>query len=501
MPAFSPETRPLRAVIYCRVSSDPTGQQLSVTSQEQYCRGFASERGIEIIRVFVDNDIGASPHSLKERPDFRRMTTWLQSAQVDMLIAWTSNRTTRNTREYLDLRDLCAERGILYSYSGSVYDMRNPSDRFKTGLDALLGEHGADEIHANVLRGKESAARAGRPAGKLLWGTIRKFDKHRAYLGTFTDPELENVLNWMWMARWRRHVPKYRIARVLTRARVLTPRPPLLNLPKEMPKDEKRRLREAAWPNHPWTPEAVDRVFKNPAYAGFQVHKGQIIGRSDWSGVVSPEVWQDVQDYDREANKHLNRDRTLKHLQTGIMRCGLCDGKMQRGLSRKVQTLTCRACGGVSLPMDVADQAVEDLLVLRFAKPDILALLRPADNEDRVSAATAKHRALVDRLKKIERAAIAGDAFDEEFLEQARAELKPQIAAAAEAMKPPRPLPEWASKLAVPDPRPVWKRMPIETKRDVVRTMLTLVGLPVGRIGKTKVPIQKRMRIDWRELP
>ena len=51
---------------------------------------------------------------------------------------------------------LCAERGVLWSYGGKLYDLSNGDDRFGTGLDALLAEKEADQISERVLRGKRA---------------------------------------------------------------------------------------------------------------------------------------------------------------------------------------------------------------------------------------------------------------------------------------------------------------------------------------------------------
>jgi site-specific DNA recombinase len=47
------------AAIYCRISNDADGRMLGVTRQERSCRWLAAQRGLDVAKVFVDNDSSA----------------------------------------------------------------------------------------------------------------------------------------------------------------------------------------------------------------------------------------------------------------------------------------------------------------------------------------------------------------------------------------------------------------------------------------------------------
>src|SRR5205814_9756357 len=115
---------------------------------------------------------------------------FLIAGGADVLVMWEGSRAQRDLRDFLALRDLCAERGIGYSYSGRLYDMNRTDDRFSTGLDALLAEREADVTRDRVLRGMRAAVAKGRPHGKLLYGYRRGYADDGQCLRPIPHPEL-----------------------------------------------------------------------------------------------------------------------------------------------------------------------------------------------------------------------------------------------------------------------------------------------------------------------
>jgi hypothetical protein len=61
-----------RAVIYCRISVDSTGEAAGVRRQEADCRTYCKRTRTEVVEVMTDNDISASTYSRKARPGYRR---------------------------------------------------------------------------------------------------------------------------------------------------------------------------------------------------------------------------------------------------------------------------------------------------------------------------------------------------------------------------------------------------------------------------------------------
>lgn len=136
--------------------------------QESECRQTCASRGWTVRKVYSDNSIGASRHSLKDRPQWKKLKAELRAG--DVLVVWEASRTNRDLEEFVELRNLCAELQVPLSYAGRVLDLSLGDDRFTGGLDALIAERESEQIRTRVLRGKRRAAAEGLPFGRPPWG-------------------------------------------------------------------------------------------------------------------------------------------------------------------------------------------------------------------------------------------------------------------------------------------------------------------------------------------
>ncbi len=158
-----------RAVIYTRVSSDPPGKQgRSVAEQERECRAVCERNGWDVACVVEDNDVSASRWSKKERPGYKRLSEILLPG--DVLVCWEASRATRKMGEYAELRDLCAERGVLWCFSGALLDPSKPGDRLSSVVAAAFSEHESDLIVERVRRAQRANAQEGKAHGKVPFG-------------------------------------------------------------------------------------------------------------------------------------------------------------------------------------------------------------------------------------------------------------------------------------------------------------------------------------------
>src|ERR1700733_2968074 len=96
---------PVRAAIYCRISSDRDGEALGVERQQEDCRELAERLGSEGAQgdVFVDNDISASTLSNKPRPEYEAMLRAVRAGQLDAILAYSNSRLTRRPAEWITL--------------------------------------------------------------------------------------------------------------------------------------------------------------------------------------------------------------------------------------------------------------------------------------------------------------------------------------------------------------------------------------------------------------
>lgn len=103
-----------RAVLYIRVSTDE--QSASIEAQREACTRLARQRGYEIVREYVDENVsGAIP--IDKRPALKRALKALAEDQADRLIVSKLDRLARNVRVALEIDEDYAQHhgwGILF---------------------------------------------------------------------------------------------------------------------------------------------------------------------------------------------------------------------------------------------------------------------------------------------------------------------------------------------------------------------------------------------------
>ena len=86
----------LKCVIYCRVSSSTQrGEGISLDIQEEKCRAYALEHGMEIKRVWVVDE----PASKTGRISFNAMLQFIQENEIQHVLVTDTDRLQRNKRD------------------------------------------------------------------------------------------------------------------------------------------------------------------------------------------------------------------------------------------------------------------------------------------------------------------------------------------------------------------------------------------------------------------
>lgn len=119
-PTPTPDDKPSRAVLYCRISDDPHDKQVGVKDQEKQLRELARRLGWGVGSVVVENDTSAFKRKKVTLPDgrramrvfrpaWRRMLDDLSSGRADGLMAVDLDRACRDPRDLEDLIDVIEE--------------------------------------------------------------------------------------------------------------------------------------------------------------------------------------------------------------------------------------------------------------------------------------------------------------------------------------------------------------------------------------------------------
>lgn len=433
----------MRAVIYTRVSNDQSGHSRSTADQERECRQVCESNGWPVAHVLCDNDIGASRWSSKDRPAYRKLADLLQPG--DVLVTWEASRAQRDLGAYLQLRDLCAERGVQWCYSGRLHDLTTGDDRFTTGLDALLAEKEAEQIRERVLRGKRASAAAGRPAGRPPYGYVQVRDTTTGRTVSWEpDPDRAPVVQEA-AKRLLAGEALYAVCRDFT---------------------------ERGVPGNSgvWVPARLRTMLSSPSYAGLRSHQGRVVGKAEWPALISPDDHRQLLALFADPTRRSTSDWSVKHLLSGIALCGICGATMRYfgPKSSASPSYVCERRSCVRRRAAYVDDLVTETLL------DYLETVHPAvfnAGDEAAAAAAAEARDLRNRLDAFTDQAADG-ALSAAALARVEARLLPQIRAAERRAT--RTAVPMLADVVGPQARLTWEQMSVPDQRRVIRAAATV---------------------------
>lgn len=402
----SPDKPALRALIYNRVSSDPTGHQVSVTSQDIENRAFCVREGWEVVATISDNDRSASRHAGKEREGYKSVQTALTGrthGRIDVIVCWEASRAQRDMADYVQLRDLCARHGVLFAYKGRIYDLTMGDDRFATGLDVLVAEREAELIRERALRGHRNSAAKGRPRGQVPYGYQRDYSTDP--FGQVPDPETSEVVKEVVRRVLAEH-PLYAIAADLNRQGVPTPQ-------------GHKELAAGIDRGRLWSSATIRVLLASQSMTGVRTHNGVAHAEATWEPIVSLSDWETAQVVlaDPWRARH-HRGVAPRHLLAGIAECAVCGAWLRAATNRGRPVYQC-AGHGVGHPRGKGHVSrgprdkVDALALLRvwdlLESPDLLASIDAsrADVRDRARDIRDELATLTAKLARFEAAAVA----------------------------------------------------------------------------------------------
>lgn len=149
---------------------DRTGEGLGVERQVEDCRQLAVDRGFEVVETLTDNDISA--YSGKKRPGYERLKDLLVSGEVDVVLAWHTDRLHRSLKDLEEYIALCSGESpidTLTVRSGEL-DLSSATGRMTARVIGSVARHESEQKSERVRRARRQAAEAGKAHGPLGYG-------------------------------------------------------------------------------------------------------------------------------------------------------------------------------------------------------------------------------------------------------------------------------------------------------------------------------------------
>ncbi len=467
----------MEAVIYTRVSSDRSGRARSVTEQEADCRAVCERESWDVRDVLVDNDAGASRWSRKDRPAYRQLASLLRAGGIGVLVTWEASRAQRDLSAYVQLRDLCADQKVLWSYGGRTYNFDRYDDRLSTGLDALLSEREADVTRERVVRALKARRDAGAPHGKMAYGYRRLIDPSTGETTGRVPDETTALIVREMCRRALAGETTYAIARDFNARGIYAPRPGHDGKPVE------------------WTPPQIKRMVVSPTYAALRTYKGNVTGPATWEPLIPMSDHLTLVAKLNDPRRRTQRDSIVKHLLVGIAVCGVCGAQCRRIKNRNTPSYSCSRNHCVARAQHLADEYVTAVAVARLNRPDLADLL--AGDDSAANAALDEVRALRARLDSFYDAAAAGE-VTAAALGRIEAGLLPKIETAERKATPSTASP-LLTMFTAGDADQTWHALSIPQRRDLLRVLMVPV-IHRTRQGARKLDPDS-IEIRWEAYP
>ncbi len=157
----------VKAGVYTRISSDPSGQRAGVDRQRADCEAHCLARDWEVVEVFCDND--ASAYGRKPRQAYERMLAAVESGSIDAIVTWHNDRLHRSPKELEAFIDLVERSRVrLAVVTGGDYDLTTPDGRLSARIvGAVARKESEDRTDACDASTSSSPSWAGPPASSV----------------------------------------------------------------------------------------------------------------------------------------------------------------------------------------------------------------------------------------------------------------------------------------------------------------------------------------------
>ncbi|MBT2505109.1 recombinase family protein [Streptomyces sp. ISL-98] len=483
---------PFDAFLYGRASRDPKMKGRSVGGQLSDGRDLCKANDWPIKREFQDINRSASRYAKRDREEFEEMIEGIEAGECRILVAWEASRYYRDLEVYLRLRNVCMAAGVLLCYNGTVYDLSKRGDRKATAQDALQAEDEAEGIRDRNLRTVRQSAKAGTPHGRIRYGYARRYDPDTGELiEQYPHPERAPIVAEIFE----------RVAAGETEYSIL------LDL----------RSRGERTPGNAWDQYHLVDMLRSPTYVGRRVHQGKDFGPATWPGIVDEDLFNAVQRIVSNPARLTTKDWSVRHLLSGIARCGVCASAPHLKVlkNRKYLSYQCHQRFDTVMRKELLDGYVETAVIMWLGSPAAVDAFRSTDSANAAERARTRRDALNAQLTEARQAAgrLRADGKPElsiVALAGLEADLQPQIEECERDMQVSSAPPMLRGLVGRPDVEAVWEGLTISQQRMILRLVVNVRlfkarvrgvrKIEPGRIGLTFIG-QPGFISDWRRGP
>lgn len=326
----------MKAVAYCRVSTNKEEQLDSLDSQQRFFSEYAFKYGYELVHVYADE--GKSGTKMKNRPQLLKMLSDARKGLFEMVLVKDVSRLARNTLDFLtSIRKLKAL-GIKVSFVNYDQTSSDSSEFMLTMLSAIAQEESSN-TSKRVKFGKRQNAEHGK-VPNLTFG----YDKIQGdYYNLHINEQEAAVVRRIFAMYTQKNWGTNRIAKVLNSEGIKTKR------------------------GCNWTQNGIVRILSNEIYKGKIINAKQEVedfltgkrrnnSKDKWLIVEKPELRLiEEETYDKAQTMLANRKDAFhksrrynsdKHVFSQLLECRHCGASFRRLTRMYKNTYISWVCNG-----------------------------------------------------------------------------------------------------------------------------------------------------------
>jgi site-specific DNA recombinase len=445
--------------VYARISLDRDGDAEGVERQVADAQALAETRGWTVAETFIDND--RSAYNGKARPEWNRLLGALRAGTVDTVIAWSSDRLYRRTRDQLDLMEAVRlAGGMIATCKDGDIDPASAEGRMRMGILANVAEFESARKAERVARAAEQRAASGRPHGRPSFGW--KGDTAGEWI---VDHDAAMLIR----EAAKRVVIGESVGSIVADWN-----------------DQGIRTPAGA---KDWSHQTLRKLLRRPANAGLRVHRDRIAGPATWPAILDVETWEAV--VSRLDGRGQRRPR--RYLLTGVVVCG-ADGARMVGHAAKMAGYECVKCAR-RITSERLDDVVTETVLAKLSTPRLVERLARARSDVKEADALRDLGQADARLSEIATEYGRGDLELMEY-RAARAAAQERRSEAERRLSSRRGSRVLSDALTVAeDSRAVWERQAIPWRRELIRAVVDRIEIG----GSTKPAWEpERVQLVWR---
>lgn len=472
--SLSLDLGPESCVVYCRISSDPTGEQAGVERQEAACREKARSLGMHVEKVYIDNDVSAT--SGAARPQFEEML----KAKPEAIISWHQDRLLRLTGDLEKVIDL----GIpVYTVVSGTLDLATPAGR------AVARTVAAWSTYEGEQKAERRRAANRQRAERGAWQFSRRPYGYRRVEGRIEQvPEEVEAVREAYAAYLSGRSYQWIADDFNAKGRTTTL-------------------------GYPWRADHILELMRNPRLAGIVVYKGEEMPdvEPSWEPIIDRRTWQDLQEV-RSGRKKAGAPSAGKprHFLSGFAVCGVCGDRLygnymtrppkKDGTRPQYRVYECVKNKCINISGDPLDTFIEKVVLGRLGDKKVLKALR----------ATPDLAPLEGELSELRRnRSNVADLVGEGLLSrrEARAKLEDlghrieRVQSRLNALRAESPLTDLAMSRTIPSR---WRKLGVVERRRVISDLGLTITVNRGQRGKVfrdaegnRTINPDRLMIDW----